>query len=338
MNNVVFIIPTGIGCKIGGHAGDATPAARLIAETCDKLILHPNVVNASDINEMPANALYVEGSMLDRFLWGKGLSEVRSNRIAVAVNEDVSPDIINAVSASRATTGINAEIVVLKEPLKMKGWVHNNNNATGEHSGVQSLIRQFTGSRGKYNALAIVTEIEVDEGVALKYFIIGGVNPWGGIEAMVSRMVAEALCIPVAHAPVESTATKQTPELLNLPYTEVADPRMAAEIMAVGYSHCVLKGLHRAPQYGDQITNESVIAMVTPTNCIGSAHRACINKGIPIIAVEENDCCWNQRLESIIYVDSYVEAAGMISLIKAGLTLDSVRRVGPTVVKVPTSK
>lgn len=24
--NTVFIIPTGIGCKIGGHAGDATPA------------------------------------------------------------------------------------------------------------------------------------------------------------------------------------------------------------------------------------------------------------------------------------------------------------------------
>ncbi len=69
--NVVMIIPTGIGCEIGGHAGDATPAARLLGSVCDKLILHPNIVNASDINEMPENALYVEGSILDRFLEGR---------------------------------------------------------------------------------------------------------------------------------------------------------------------------------------------------------------------------------------------------------------------------
>jgi hypothetical protein len=29
--NTVFIVPTGIGCSIGGHAGDATPAFKLIA-------------------------------------------------------------------------------------------------------------------------------------------------------------------------------------------------------------------------------------------------------------------------------------------------------------------
>ena len=68
MFNAVFIIPTGIGCTIGGHAGDATPAARLIASICDILIIHPNVVNASDINEMTENMWYVEGSILDRFL------------------------------------------------------------------------------------------------------------------------------------------------------------------------------------------------------------------------------------------------------------------------------
>ncbi|MEK0326305.1 MAG: DUF3326 domain-containing protein, partial [Nitrosopumilus sp.] len=77
--NVVMIIPTGIGCAIGGHAGDATPAAKLLAQTCEKLFLHPNVVNASDINEMPLNSLYVEGSILDRFLEGMiELQEVRS--------------------------------------------------------------------------------------------------------------------------------------------------------------------------------------------------------------------------------------------------------------------
>ena len=64
----VFIVPTGIGAEIGGHAGDANPAVKLIAKCCDKLITHPNAVNASDINEMPENDVYVECSSVDGFL------------------------------------------------------------------------------------------------------------------------------------------------------------------------------------------------------------------------------------------------------------------------------
>ena len=78
--NGVFIIPTGLGAEIGGHAGDASPAAKLVASVCDNLVIHPNVVNASDINEMTENMLYVEGSILDRFLEGSiGLKKVHSN-------------------------------------------------------------------------------------------------------------------------------------------------------------------------------------------------------------------------------------------------------------------
>ena len=45
--NTVLLIPTGVGAEIGGHAGDAGPVARLLAEVCDTVVLHPNVVNAS---------------------------------------------------------------------------------------------------------------------------------------------------------------------------------------------------------------------------------------------------------------------------------------------------
>ena len=64
--SAVMIVPTGVGAELGGHAGDACPAARLLGEACDTLILHPNVVNASDLNELPSNAMYVEGSVLTR--------------------------------------------------------------------------------------------------------------------------------------------------------------------------------------------------------------------------------------------------------------------------------
>jgi len=50
---------------------------------------------------------------------------------------------------------------------------------------------------------------------------------WGGIEATVSKLIASELGIPVAHAPVESQSTKDTPELLNLPYTEIVDPSVS---------------------------------------------------------------------------------------------------------------
>ncbi len=107
--NAVMIVPTGIGAEIGGHAGDATPATRLLAATCNTLITHPNVVNASDINELPDNGLYVEGSVLKRLLMGTvGLQRVRSNRVILLIDrhedEQICELAINAASAARAAT------------------------------------------------------------------------------------------------------------------------------------------------------------------------------------------------------------------------------------------
>jgi hypothetical protein len=50
----VLVVPTGVGSEIGGHAGDAMPVAALAAQVSDTLITHPNVVNGSDIMELPA--------------------------------------------------------------------------------------------------------------------------------------------------------------------------------------------------------------------------------------------------------------------------------------------
>ena len=60
-NAVLNIIPTGIGCSIGGFAGDAAPAANLLAETTDYLITNPNTVNASNfVNLQNRNILYTD--------------------------------------------------------------------------------------------------------------------------------------------------------------------------------------------------------------------------------------------------------------------------------------
>ena len=139
MFNIVLIIPTGLGAEIGGHAGDANPVAKLIASICDNLITHPNVVNASDINEMTENTLYVEGSILDRFLEGKiALKKVRSNKILVVGNSPVMNETINAVSAARVTIGLDAEIVELETPLRMIATKNGDGSASGEVSGYKN--------------------------------------------------------------------------------------------------------------------------------------------------------------------------------------------------------
>ena len=124
--NVCFLIPTGIGCEIGGHAGDGTPALKLIASSCDKVITHPNVVNASDINEMPENALYVEGSHLTQLLMGTiGLLETRKNKVLVLIDGSNERQkfvelTINSVNSARVTLGLEAEVAILDSKIKME--------------------------------------------------------------------------------------------------------------------------------------------------------------------------------------------------------------------------
>ena len=324
--NIAFIIPTGVGCSIGGHAGDATPAAKLMASLVDKIILHPNVVNASDINEMPSNALYVEGSILDRFLEGAiELKEVCSNKVLVAVNPPKKAETINAVNAAKATIGLDVTIVELKTPLDMHGWITEQGIATGAATGVEELIVQVR--ELDFDALAIASPIQIPEGVALSYFreIGNKANPWGAIEAKVSRQVADALNKPVAHAPIECDDTKGDKELMEILYREVVDIRKAAEVCSSCYIHCVLKGLHRAPRIGKGISRDSLVALISPYGCVGRPHYACFSAGVPVISVLENTTLLKQRDDRIIYVANYLEAAGVVAALQSGVSLESVR-------------
>lgn len=323
----VMIIPTGIGCEIGGHAGDATPAARLLGAASDKLILHPNVVNASAINEMPSNAWYVEGSQLDRFLEGHiELIPVRTNKILVVVNKPVYNGTINTVTAARAVLGINAEILELDTPLWMKATFENG-IARGLYSGTEKLIEQV--SHYNFDALAIETAIDCEPQVAIEYFRNGGVNPWGGIEAITSRAIASKLHKPVAHAPFEEYKKGTITS-----YSEIVDPRMAAEVCSGEFLYCVLKGLHQAPRisrshsgYGMGLNVNDIDVMVSPI-CWGRPHEACEKAGIPIIIVKENRtvCDFPYGYHKPIWVSNYHEAAGLIAGMGAGISRESVRR------------
>jgi len=327
--NVVFIVPTGIGAEIGGHSGDATPAAKLVASVCDKLFIHPNVVNASDINEMTENMVYVEGSILDRFLIGEiGLEETKGNRILLVVNE-ILPEIVNAVSAARVTMGADIRILKLGTPLVMTAYMMG-----GIASGIIRNLRETIDQIRPYNfdVAVINTPIQTNKDDVIEYLSSeGGINLWGGIEARLSKIISQELNKPVIHAPVESSEVFKT-------FNQVVDPRKAAELVSVCYLHCCLKGAHLAPKIstigkigptikGRFYWNTDIDFMVSPINVFGRPHLACIEAHIPVIVVEENRTVLNDKMpDSFIIAKNYLEVVGIIAAKKAGVTLASVRR------------
>ena len=316
--NVVLIIPTGLGAAIGGHAGDANPVAKLIGSCCDALVTHPNVVNASDINEMPSNTWYVEGSILDRFLQGKiELQAPKMNRILAVANQ-ITPDTRNAVEAARVTIGADIELVDLKTPLRMVASI-DHGQSSGDVNGYGHLVQQV--NQHDFDALAVHTPIDVSREVALHYYEHGGVNPWGGVEAKASRLIAQMINKPVAHAPVEVMSIEDQSSVFEL----ASDPRMAPEIISTCYLHCILKGLHRAPRIGPGLGVRDIDFLVSPAGCYGPAHAACFDAGVPIIVVDENTTNGGAGIRHAIHVDTYLEAAGVIMCAQAGVMPLSVR-------------
>ena len=93
----VMIVPTGIGASIGGYAGDALPAARLLSCVVDRLITHPNVLNGAMMYWPMSNVLYVEGYALDEFAAGRlALQPLQhgGQRIGLLLDKGMEEDLV----------------------------------------------------------------------------------------------------------------------------------------------------------------------------------------------------------------------------------------------------
>ena len=343
--NTVLLVPTGIGSEIGGHAGDATPVARLLGSACDRLITHPNVVNAADINEMPDNTLYVEGSVITRFLMGTvGLSEVRANRI-LAVIEDHPVDelftnaAINAINAARASFGIQcSRILKLQSELSLKADYSSSGSAVGQVENLDKLNNLLIEYRDEYDAIAIASIIQVPRDYHIKYFSSHGkmINPWGGAEAIFTHTLSSLFNVPTAHSPM-----LEDQMIANFD-PGVVDPRMAAEAVSLTFLQCILKGLHKAPKiitdktamnHHSVYTSADVACLVIPDGVLGLPTLAALEQGIKVIAVRENKNLMKNDLNDLpwapgqfIQVDNYLEALGVMTAIKEGLSIETLRR------------
>ena len=78
----------------------------------------------------------------------------------------------------------------------------------------------------------------------LQYFTNEGdmVNPWGGVEAMLTHCLSSILNIQTAHSPMFESREMENLEV------GLVDPRMSAEAVSLTFLQCILKGLHKSPR------------------------------------------------------------------------------------------
>ncbi len=338
---VVQIVPTGVRCKFGGYAGDACPATNLLAATADFLVTHPNAVNASEINEMADNILYVEGKSLDDFLLGHfALLPVLSNRIGTLVDPtgiQYLDYVVNTLNAARAVKGIECGIYsVLRKELGVKIEWSETGCAVGAILNPEAILEatEFLRTQG----VDAVGGVSVIHGVTKEMFSkhLGGEipNPSGGVEAIITHLISKIFRIPTAHAPL--------PYYQDIKEKDTINPRASAEFISIPHYFCVLKGLAKAPRLlpisrlqdtpPPLLTVNNIGAIVVPASCLGGIPALAAEfSGIPLIAVRENETVLHvtndkMRMENVIEVNSYLEAAGIILALRNGISLESVRR------------
>jgi hypothetical protein len=345
-----MVVPTGIGCAVGGYAGDALPAARLLAAASGCLITHPNVMNGASLYWSDSRIHYVEGSSLDRFAAGTlALRPVRRQRIGLVLDAGIEPELrqrhLQVADGCRATLGLEiGPVVSTEEPLQVTLSLGASGVSWGELGRPEALLRagrelQAAGA----TAIAVVARFPDDPGSeALSAYRQGsGVDALAGAEAVISHLLSLELGLPCAHAPALSP----------LPLDPLLDPRAAGEELGHTFLACVLVGLSRAPDLiphalpspgttgaagelrpGD-LTADALGAIVAPAAALGGAAvLACAERGIPVIAVD-NPCLLAVSAEAldleVIPAASFSEAAGLLLALREGISLAALRRPMP---------
>ena len=161
------------------------------------------------------------------------------------------------------------------------------------------------------------------------------VNPWGGVEAILTHAISLRYKVPAAHSPMFESR-----EIAELDLG-VVDPRMAAEVISVTFLQSILRGLQHSPHLVDirdpagqtTLTVEDVACLVIPEGCLGLPTLAALAQGVTVIAVRENRNIMRNELGALPWregqfytVDNYWEAAGVLAALRAGLDPVSVRR------------
>ena len=339
----LLVIPTGIGCELGGYAGDGLPVARLLAAASGCLITHPNVLNGASLYWSDRRIHYVEGSALDRFASGDlALRPVRRQRLGLLLDAAIEPELrlrhLQVAEGCRASLGLEIGPVLSTDaPLKVSLELGPSGASWGRLGRPDALLRAGDALvRAGATAIAVVARFPEDHASeALAAYRGGsGVDGLAGAEAVISHLLTRHLDIPCAHAPA----------LGALPPSAELDPRAAAEELGHTFLACVLVGLSRAPDlvarpvsgvWDDPglVRPEQIGAVVAPADALGGAAvLACAERGLPLIAVH-NPCVLQVNAAAlgldVLPAASYSEAAGLVLALREGIAPAALQRPLP---------
>ena len=288
-----FIVPTGIGASIGGYAGDASRYARKFAEV-SSIIVNPNVVNAGCFSGITDKMFYVEGYSLDEFFKGNlNLVPSKNNRIGVifdrAIPEDVLNIHINTINAVKAVYGIDIPFYELTDDyVGVEFGIEKSGISTGFVRNIETLRK--TGKRlleKGCNALAIVCMFEDPENDNPDYSNGVGVDPVGGVEAILSHYLSKELLVPCAHSPAFADYQISS---------DLVDGRAASEYITPTFLPCILVGLNNAPLFSKDagISIDNLDYLVMPYDSLGSTVVfEAVRRGIKVFAIKENTSALN---------------------------------------------
>jgi hypothetical protein len=212
--------------------------------------------------------------------------------------------------------------------------------ASGQIDGLEALVDLLRERRADYDAVAIISLVRLGarlEHLLEGYYVEECINPWGGIEAMLTHTLSLMLNVPTMHSPM---LLEDKPLNFGL-----IDPRKAAEAVSRTFTHCILKGLHRSPRIlmhpeaGAQPgvwRAEDISCLILPDGCLGLPTLAALEQGIPVIAVRGNRNLMRNQLHELPFqsdryflVENYLEAAGVMAALKAGVDPSAIRRPMP---------
>lgn len=292
-----FIVPTGIGASIGGFAGDASPYARKFSKL-GKLIVNPNVVNAGGFSGIDNNMYYLEGYSLDEFFKGNlGLKDSHDNKVGVIIDKALPKDVlnvhINTINAVNAVYGIDCTTIeITDQEVGVEFFVNEQGISMGSVKNIETIKKAGEKLLAKgCDALAIVCLF--DDETSEDYENGIGVDPIGGVEAIISHYISRELKVPCAHSPAFKDYTI-SPKIVN--------KKAASEYITPTFLPCILIGLNNAPSLTNNtgLTIENLDYLIMPANALGAIPVfEALKRNIKIFAIKENVTLLNVTNESI---------------------------------------
>lgn len=319
-----LIVPTGIGASIGGFAGDANPAAKLLAKVSDYLITHPNVVNGSVLTKIPANVLVLEGALMDKFFLEEiAIKPKVKHKIAVICDSDIEKSqkeiTQNCVHAAKYFYGIDIieDIFYTEEPIDC-----DLERIANEDTLLEACSKAL---KAGATALALLAKIPdpTDTKESKAYEAGIGLDPIGIIEAKISHLVSAEFLVPSAHAPILEPAFE---------HEALVHPRVAAEHLGITYLPSVINCLVHSPGIVDLSVNDLKILRSNPdliyvkdlTNlvvpydaCDAVPMHKALEHGIDLLSIKQNTTVLDKTAESLglkhQLLNNYLEAAGYLA-------------------------